>query len=136
MEGVLVNARSDGANFTVTVVSDAQGRYSVPRTHVGPGTYRITIRATGYDLIAPGPVEVDAGKTASRDRQLQKTERDLALEIRRVQDEYKFLAVMLPPIPPLVLAVIVFGWRRRLEKVGVPQQRMRGGRKHGQTTDE
>ena len=32
-----------------------------------------TYRPTGYDLIAPGPVEVDAGKTASRDRQLQKT---------------------------------------------------------------
>ncbi len=71
-----------------------------------------------------------------RDRQLQKTERDLALKIRQVQDEYKFLAVMVPPVPPLMLAVIVFGWRRRLEKVGVPQQRMRGGRKHGQTTDE
>jgi hypothetical protein len=35
-----------------------------------------------------------------------------------------------------VLAVVVFGRRRRMEKIGVPQQRMRGGRKHGQTTDE
>ncbi|MHC4349114.1 MAG: Gldg family protein, partial [Planctomycetota bacterium] len=71
-----------------------------------------------------------------RDQQLQRTERELALEIQQVQGEYKFLAVLLPPIPPLVLAVIVFGWRRRLEKVGVPQQRMRHGRKHGQATDE
>ena len=32
MEGVVVNARRDGANFTVSVVSDAQGKYSFPRT--------------------------------------------------------------------------------------------------------
>ena len=34
MEGVLVTARRDGANFTTTVVSDAGGRYSFPRTHM------------------------------------------------------------------------------------------------------
>jgi ABC-2 type transport system permease protein len=71
-----------------------------------------------------------------RDQQLQKTERELALEIRKVQDGFKFVAVAAPPILPLVLAVVVFGRRRRMEKIGVPQQRMRGGRKHGQTTDE
>ena len=37
MEGVVVNARRDGANFTVSVVSDAQGKYSFPRTHLEPG---------------------------------------------------------------------------------------------------
>jgi ABC-2 type transport system permease protein len=71
-----------------------------------------------------------------RDQQLQKTERELALEIRKVQDGFKFVAVAAPPILPLVLAVVVFGRRRRLEKIGVPQQRIRGGRKHGQKTDE
>ncbi|MHC5007912.1 MAG: Gldg family protein, partial [Planctomycetota bacterium] len=64
-----------------------------------------------------------------RDQQLQKTERALALEIRRVQDGFKFVAVAAPPILPLVLAVVVFGRRRRMEKIGVPQQRMRGGAK-------
>ena len=39
MEGVVVNARRDGANFTVSVVSDAQGKYSFPRTHLEPGKY-------------------------------------------------------------------------------------------------
>jgi ABC-2 type transport system permease protein len=71
-----------------------------------------------------------------RDQQVQKTERDLALEIRRVQDEYKLQAVLLPPVLPLLLAVVVFAWRRRLEKIGVPQQRKRGGRKQERTTDE
>ncbi|MHC4318659.1 MAG: Gldg family protein [Planctomycetota bacterium] len=71
-----------------------------------------------------------------RDQQLQQTERDLALEIRKVQDGFKFVAVAAPPILPLVLAVFVFGWRRRLEKIGVPAQRLRGGQEHGQTADE
>ena len=34
MEGVLVNARPEGGNFTVSVVSDKDGRYSFPRTHL------------------------------------------------------------------------------------------------------
>ena len=62
MEGVVVSARRDGANFTVSVVSDAQGRYSFPRTHLDAGTYRLTTRAVGYDLNDPGPVEVAASQ--------------------------------------------------------------------------
>src|SRR6266545_233978 len=54
MEGVLVTARRDGANFDVTVVSDAQGKYSFPRTHLQPGKYTIKMRAVGYDLADPG----------------------------------------------------------------------------------
>jgi hypothetical protein len=46
MEGVLVTARRTGANFTVTVVSDARGRYSFPRTRLEPGAYALVIRAT------------------------------------------------------------------------------------------
>ena len=45
MEGVVVSARRDGANFTVSVVSNAEGRYSFPRSHVEPGTYTVTTRA-------------------------------------------------------------------------------------------
>ena len=55
MEGVLVTTRGEGANFTVTVVSDAQGRYSFPRTHIVAGTYAITTRASGYEMADPGP---------------------------------------------------------------------------------
>src|ERR1700694_3568460 len=54
MEGVVVSARREGANFTVSVVSDAQGKYSFPRTHLEPGKYALTIRAVGYDLSGPG----------------------------------------------------------------------------------
>ena len=45
MEGVVVTARRNGATFTVSVVSNAEGVYSFPRTHVEPGAYDLTIRA-------------------------------------------------------------------------------------------
>ena len=73
MEGVLVTARREGAIFTVTVVSDAQGRYGFPRTHLDAGKYAIAIRAVGYDLASPGSVDVTPGAAASLDLKLQKT---------------------------------------------------------------
>lgn len=69
MEGVLVTVRGEGHNRTVTVVSDAEGRYSFPRTHIEPGKYAVTIRATGYDLPAT-TANVTASKTAAVDLRL------------------------------------------------------------------
>ena len=54
MEGVLVTARPDGGNFTVTVVSDAQGRYSFPRTHLAAGKYALKTRPRGTTSSNPG----------------------------------------------------------------------------------
>jgi virginiamycin B lyase len=71
MEGVVVTARREGANFDVSVVSDAQGKYTFPRTHLTPGTYTLKIRAVGFDLV-PATVTVMAGKTATADLALQK----------------------------------------------------------------
>ena len=84
MEGVLVTARRDGANFDVTVVSDAQGKYSFPRSYVSPGKYAIKIRAVGYDLTSPGAVEVVEGKAATLDLTLDKA-RDLSSQITSVE---------------------------------------------------
>ena len=84
MEGVVVNARRGGANFTVSVVSDAQGRYSFPRTHLDVGTYTVTTRAVGYDLNDPGPVEVAASQPASLDLRLQPTT-DLASQLSSIE---------------------------------------------------
>ncbi len=60
-----------------------------------------------------------------RDIEIQRTERSLALEIRRIQDRFKFAAVLLPPILPIVLAIVVYARRRRVEKIGVPAARIR-----------
>ena len=50
MEGVLVSAKKAGSTITITVVSDAQGRYSFPAGKLEPGQYALRIRAVGYDL--------------------------------------------------------------------------------------
>ncbi len=84
MEGVLVSARQDGANFTVTVVSNALGRYSFPAAHLQPGKYTVTMRAVGYDLSAPATVTLDAGKPGSLDLKLLKT-KDLASQMTSLE---------------------------------------------------
>src|ERR1700719_3371000 len=84
MEGVVVSARRDGANFTVSVVSDAQGKYSFPRTHVEPGKYALTIRAVGYDLIGTGSVEIAEGKTSTADLKLEKA-KDLSAQLSSLE---------------------------------------------------
>ena len=58
MEGVLVSARPAGSSVTLTVVSDAQGRYSFPASRLQAGTYSLGIRAAGYQLSAPATATV------------------------------------------------------------------------------
>lgn len=72
MEGVLVTARKAGATFSVTVVSDQQGRYFFPRTNLEPGEYTLRVRAIGYDLDGPSTVEVTAQKPSGLDLKLRK----------------------------------------------------------------
>ncbi len=62
MEGVLVSAKKAGSTITITVVSDAQGRYSFPAGKLAPGQYALRIRAVGYDLDNSKSVEVAAQK--------------------------------------------------------------------------
>jgi hypothetical protein len=52
-------------------------------------------------------------------------ERKLESQIRREQDRQKWLAVLLPPILPLVLAFFVFFKRRAQEREGVAKSRLR-----------
>jgi len=60
-----------------------------------------------------------------RDREITGIETKLALEIRRVQDQYKLWAVLLPPIPPLLVAFGVFLTRRAREREGVSRSRLK-----------
>ena len=80
MEGVLVSAKRAASTVTVTVVSDAQGRYHFPTARLQPGTYALRIRAVGYDLEGPLNVEVKAGETATADLKLTPA-RDLAAQL-------------------------------------------------------
>jgi len=64
-----------------------------------------------------------------RDKQIKQSERELALKIRGVQDFYKLCAVVLPPIPPILLAFFVYFHRRRAEQEGVDVRRLRYGKR-------
>jgi ABC-2 type transport system permease protein len=63
-----------------------------------------------------------------RNRDVKQSERELAAKIRGVQDRYKLLAVLLPPILPILLAFFVFFHRRKAEREGVDAGRLRYGR--------
>jgi ABC-2 type transport system permease protein len=65
-----------------------------------------------------------------RNQKVKQSERELAAKIRGVQDRYKLLAVLLPPIPPVLLAFFVFFHRRKAEQEGVDTRRLRYGRVH------
>ena len=60
-----------------------------------------------------------------RDAEVAAVERKLESQVRREQDRQKWLAVLLPPIPPLVVAFLVFFRRRALEREGVSKSRLR-----------
>jgi streptogramin lyase len=77
MEGVLISAKKAGSTITITVVSDAQGRYRFPSSKLQPGQYAVRIRAVGYDLESARDVTVTSGQTATADLKLVKS-RDIA----------------------------------------------------------
>jgi streptogramin lyase len=73
MEGVVVSAKKDGATFTVSVVTDKEGRYGFPATKLEPGHYRLSIRAGGYELDSPNAVDLSAAQPATAEIKLRAT---------------------------------------------------------------
>ena len=73
MEGVVVTAHQSGSIVQVSVTTDAQGRYSFPRSHLKPGEYALATRAVGYDLDYPGKATVAPDRTTTADIKLKKT---------------------------------------------------------------
>ena len=80
MGGVLISAKRAGSTITITIVSDADGRYSFPRSRLEPGAYSLRIRAIGYELEGSSTVDVTPHKTAQLDLKLRKTQ-DLASQL-------------------------------------------------------
>jgi len=60
-----------------------------------------------------------------RDSEVEAVERQLGAKVRQEQDRQKWLAVLLPPIPPLVVAFFVYFRRRAMEREGVSKARLR-----------
>jgi virginiamycin B lyase len=75
MEGVVVSAKKAGSIVTVSVISDAQGRYSFPASRLGAGKYSLKIRAIGYELEGPATTDVADEQTATVDLKLRKTKK-------------------------------------------------------------
>src|SRR5215467_511549 len=73
MEGVVVTAHQSGSIVEVSVTTNAEGRYSFPRSHLTPGEYTLAVRAVGYDLDYPGKATVAPDKAATADIKLKKT---------------------------------------------------------------
>jgi len=74
MEGVVVGAKKDGSTITVNVTSDEKGRFIFPANKLEPGRYTLKIRAAGYDLDNPKPVDVVAGKMVTANLRLKPAE--------------------------------------------------------------
>jgi ABC-2 type transport system permease protein len=62
---------------------------------------------------------------SERDREIRKENIKGEQSIRKVRNFYKYVAVILPPIFPLLIGVVVFFNRRAKEREGVPQARFR-----------
>jgi virginiamycin B lyase len=73
MEGVVVTAHKDGSIVSISVTTDAEGRYAFPENRLEPGHYTLAARAVGYDLAAPSAADVVAEKTATADIKLEPT---------------------------------------------------------------
>lgn len=84
MEGVVVSARREGATVTVSVVTDAEGRYAFPSDRMEPGHYALSIRAVGYELDGAGAADIAAGATASADLNLTST-RNLSAQLTNAE---------------------------------------------------
>ena len=61
--GVLVAAKRTPGTVTTSVFTDEAGRFAFPRTHVGVGSFDLSIRALGYDLAPVKPTRVSASGT-------------------------------------------------------------------------
>ncbi len=99
MEGVVVSAIKAGSGVTISVVSDAQGRFSFPAAKLASGSYSLRIRATGYELDAPVAAEVVLAVTRSVDLKLRRA-RDITAQMTNAEwiasfpgtpDQKKFL---------------------------------------------
>jgi streptogramin lyase len=99
MEGVVVSASKAASGATISVVSDARGRYRFPAAKLASGHYSLRIRATGWELDPSVSIDVVLAKPASVDLKLRRA-RDITLQMTNAEwiasfpgtpDQKKFL---------------------------------------------
>src|SRR5262245_64698740 len=84
MEGVVVSAKKDGSTITISVVTDAQGRFSFPVNRLEPGSYTLNARAAGYELPGKNAASVAAGQEAKSELKLRKV-KDLSSHLTNAE---------------------------------------------------
>ncbi len=84
MEGVVVSAKRAGGTITVSVVSDAEGKFAFPAARLAPGHYALQARAAGYELDGAAAADVSAGAEAKADLHLRKAA-DLAGQLTNAE---------------------------------------------------
>lgn len=84
MEGVLVSAKRSGTNITTTVVSDATGNYKFPGARLEAGSYKLAVRAAGFELTGSDSIEIAGGKTATANLKLGKT-KDIRVQLSNAE---------------------------------------------------
>ena len=84
MQGVVVTARREGSPISISVVTDATGRYNFPESKLPDGDYLLKVRAIGYDLVGPPEVDVRSGVTANATIKLRQT-KDLATQLTNAE---------------------------------------------------
>src|SRR5881392_3419387 len=72
MEGVVVSAKRDGSTISISVVTDAQGRFAFPAARLEPGHYALKARAAGFEIDGARAADVAAGQEARAEITLRK----------------------------------------------------------------
>src|SRR6266568_1294124 len=72
MEGVVVSAKKDGSTISISVVTDAGGRFAFPAARLEPGHYTLKARAAGFEIDGARAADVAAGSVAGADIKLKK----------------------------------------------------------------
>ena len=84
MEGVVVTAHREGSPISISVVTDATGRFNFPESKLPDGDYLLKIRAIGYELVGPRGIDVRSGVTANATIKLKQTT-DLAPQLTNAE---------------------------------------------------
>src|SRR5438876_4580058 len=72
MEGVVVSAKKGGSTISISVVTDARGRFAFPVARLEPGHYTLKARGAGFELDGAKAADVAAGSEAKADIKLKK----------------------------------------------------------------
>lgn len=109
-----------------SIVTDLQKQQQDGKT-VDPGELNAKLQSLALQQqVAERRLIVENQKLATeRDRQVAAIQRDRDQQIQSIQNEYKIWATAIPPIPPLLVALVVWARRRLREREGVSRNRMR-----------